>query len=222
MSTVALCGFLWSFVALTDTSSCSGGGVTKEFLKKFPANCDVVQGDLFFNQESFDAASKLGRCMDWVILVKGRLVFERINSTDRSPCLNRLRKIEHTSEGPAIEVKHNDGLVSLGLDNVRNISNKDKIVFKVHHDHFLTNTTPWELSSLVRAAGGDNEHCKEMFDVRQPGFVEPERRVSALSWFFIIYAAVSVFVYGMLIMLHVFLQPHLPKPMRTREFLEVL
>ncbi|RCN47760.1 hypothetical protein ANCCAN_06224, partial [Ancylostoma caninum] len=74
-----------------------------------------------------DAASKLGRCLDRVTVVKGRLVFERINKTDRSPCLGRLRRIEHTSEGPAIEVNHNDGLVSLGLDNLRNISNKDKI-----------------------------------------------------------------------------------------------
>ncbi|RCN47761.1 hypothetical protein ANCCAN_06225 [Ancylostoma caninum] len=61
-----------------------------------------------------------------------------------------------------------------------------------------------------------------MFDVRQPGFVEPRRGVSALTWFFIIYAAVSVFIYGTLVVLHVLLQPHLPKTMRTRKFSEML
>ncbi|EYC40607.1 hypothetical protein Y032_0604g544 [Ancylostoma ceylanicum] len=198
---------------LADTSSCSGGDVTGNFLKKFPASCELIWTDLG-SRFVTDAAAKLGRCLDMVRIVKGRLVYKEINNTAESPCLRQLMTIEHTSDGPAIEVNHNDGLVSLGLENLKKISNKDKVVFKVHYDHYLTNATPWEVSSLVRAAGGNHEKCKEMFDVRQPGFVEPDRGVSALSWFFIIYAAVSAFIYGVILVLHVFLQPHLPKAMR--------
>ncbi|KAK6743013.1 hypothetical protein RB195_010340 [Necator americanus] len=243
-----------------DPQSCKGGAVNEDFLKHFPAACRNVQGDLIFNQKSFDAAKKLGRCMNSVQSVEGRLVFEEIRHTANSPCLEDLRKINNNGDGPAIELNHNDGLLSLNLYSIETIKNKDRIclqvvfqklfafcvrsehpvlhgkkffcnsnfsindsessqemkgVFKIHHDNFLENASYWELSRLVQAAGGNDKDCLDLFEVRQANFVGGKGKVSAYLWFFIIYGGVSVFVYGVIIVVHIFLRPHLPKQMRT-------
>ncbi|KAK6743012.1 hypothetical protein RB195_010340 [Necator americanus] len=198
-----------------DPQSCKGGAVNEDFLKHFPAACRNVQGDLIFNQKSFDAAKKLGRCMNSVQSVEGRLVFEEIRHTANSPCLEDLRKINNNGDGPAIELNHNDGLLSLNLYSIETIKNKDRVVFKIHHDNFLENASYWELSRLVQAAGGNDKDCLDLFEVRQANFVGGKGKVSAYLWFFIIYGGVSVFVYGVIIVVHIFLRPHLPKQMRT-------
>ncbi|CAJ0597770.1 unnamed protein product [Cylicocyclus nassatus] len=187
---------------------CKGGTVDEGYLNEFKY-CTVVQGDLFFDQKSLDDAAKLGSCLDFVRTVEGRLVYKGINS-ELSPCLRSLRKIDHSEDGPAIELENNKGLTSLSLNQVKEIKNKDRIVFKVLNDDYLANTTTSELNSLISAAGGSDTDCMRLFYVRQNN-----KGVSPYFWFFLIYGLVSVFVYVAIILVHVFVRPHIPKGLQT-------
>ncbi|KAK5972799.1 hypothetical protein GCK32_006452, partial [Trichostrongylus colubriformis] len=193
---------------------CDGGIVDASYLKHFPPDCKVVDGDLVFQEHSFEVADNMSsNCMASVTTVKGRLVYEGITSHSSSPCLNSLKEINHSTSGPAIELRRNKGLTSLRLEKLIKIRNKDEVVFRVIQDKFLEQTSDYELQSLVKAAGGNQSHCRDLFFVWQQYGEAPDTEESYLM-FFVIYGIISVIVYVSIIFAHFVFKVHIPPHMR--------
>lgn len=155
--------------------------------------------------------------METVRTVNGRLVFEGIKSSGPSTCLTNLAKINHTARGgAAIEVRRNDGLVTLGLSSISEIHNRDTVVFRVINDQYLEKTSEPELEHLIKAAGGDPNHCLNLFYVWSGGSgkFSSESVSSSYVIFFAIYGGVSLVVYGAILCAHFVFKVHLPPQAR--------